>query len=91
MKHIPDNGGGPALQAVLGNQVPFGLSALPPAMPQVTSGKLIPLALTSKSRISSLPNVPSTIAESGFPDFEGDTQQSLEPCQVERQKQLLIY
>ena len=74
MKHIPYNGGGPALQAVLGNQVPFGLSALPPAMPQVTSGKLIPLALTSKTRIASLPNVP-TIAESGFPDFEGDTQQ----------------
>ena len=74
IKHIPYNGGGPALQAVLGNQVPFGLSALPPAMPQVTSGKLIPLALTSKTRIASLPNVP-TIAESGFPDFEGDTQQ----------------
>ena len=74
MKHIPYNGGGPALQAVLGNQVPFGLSALPPAMSQVNSGKLIPLALTSKSRIASLPNVP-TIAESGFPDFEGDTQQ----------------
>jgi tripartite-type tricarboxylate transporter receptor subunit TctC len=74
MKHIPYNGGGPALQAVLGNQVPFGLSALPPAMSQVNSGKLIALALTSKSRIASLPNVP-TIAESGFPDFEGDTQQ----------------
>ena len=74
IKHIPYNGGGPALQAVLGNQVPFGLSALPPAMSQVNSGKLIALALTSKSRIASLPNVP-TIAESGFPDFEGDTQQ----------------
>ena len=74
MKHIPYNGGGPALQAVLGNQVPVGLSALPPAMSQVNSGKLIALALTSKSRIASLPNVP-TIAESGFPDFEGDTQQ----------------
>jgi len=74
MKHIPYNGGGPALQAVLGNQVPLGLSALPPAMSQVSAGKLIPLALTSKTRIATLPNVP-TIAESGFPDFEGDTQQ----------------
>ena len=74
IKHIPYNGGGPALQAVLANQVPFGLSALPPAMSQVNGGKLIALGLTSKSRIASLPNVP-TIAESGFPDFEGDTQQ----------------
>jgi len=74
MKHIPYNGGGPALQAVLANQVPLGLSALPPAMSQVSGGKLVALALTSKSRISTLPNVP-TIAESGFPDFEGDTQQ----------------
>jgi len=74
MKHIPYNGGGPALQAVLANQVPLGLSALPPAMSQVSAGKLIPLALTSKTRIATLPNVP-TIAESGFPDFEGDTQQ----------------
>ena len=74
MKHIPYNGGGPALQAVLGNQVPIGLSALPPAMSQVSGGKLVPIALTSKSRIATLPNAP-TIAESGFPDFEGDTQQ----------------
>jgi tripartite-type tricarboxylate transporter receptor subunit TctC len=74
MKHIPYNGGGPALQAVLGNQVPFGLSALPPAIPQINAGKLTPIAITSKSRMSTMPNIP-TVAESGFPDFEGDTQQ----------------
>jgi tripartite-type tricarboxylate transporter receptor subunit TctC len=73
-KHIPYNGGGPAIQAVLANQVPFGFSALPPATSQINSGKLIPLALTSKSRVSTIPNVP-TIEESGFPDFEADTQQ----------------
>ena len=74
MKHIPYNGGGPALQAVLGNQVPFGLSALPPAIPQINAGKLTPIAITSKSRMSTMPNIP-TVSESGFPDFEGDTQQ----------------
>jgi tripartite-type tricarboxylate transporter receptor subunit TctC len=74
MKHIPYNGGGPALQAVLGHQVPIGFSALPPAMAQINAGKLIPLAITSKVRFTSIPNVP-TIGESGFPDFEGDTQQ----------------
>jgi tripartite-type tricarboxylate transporter receptor subunit TctC len=70
MKHIPYNGGGPSLQAVLSNQVPVALSALPPAMAQINAGKLIPLAITSKSRFSSIPNVP-TISESGFPGFRG--------------------
>ena len=74
MKHIPYNGGGPALQAVLGNQVPIASSALPPAMAQISAGKLIPLAITSKTRFSTIPNIP-TLTESGFPDFEGDTQQ----------------
>lgn len=74
LKHIPYNGGGPALQAVLGHQVPIGFSALPPAMAQINAGKLIPLAITSKTRFAMIPNVP-TISESGFPDFEGDTQQ----------------
>jgi tripartite-type tricarboxylate transporter receptor subunit TctC len=74
MKHIPYNGGGPALQAVLGNQVPIGYSALPPAMAQIKSGKLIPLLISSESRFAELPNVPS-IAEVGFPNAQGDTLQ----------------
>jgi len=74
LKHIPYNGGGPALQAVLGHQVPIGFSALPPAMAQINAGKLIALAITSKTRFAMIPNVP-TISESGFPEFEGDTQQ----------------
>ncbi len=74
LKHIPYNGGGPALQAVLGHQVPIGFSALPPAMAQINAGKLIALAITSKTRFAMIPNVP-TISESGFPEFGGDTQQ----------------
>lgn len=72
--HIPYNGGGPALQAVLGNQVPIGLSALPPAVPQVKGGALRALAVTSTTRSPSLPDVP-TLKESGVTDFEGDTLQ----------------
>ena len=74
IKHIPYNGGGPALQAVLGDQVPIGFSALPPAVPQVKGGKLLALALTSNVRSPALPDVP-TLAESGITDFEGDTLQ----------------
>ena len=72
--HIPYNGGGPALQAVLGNQVPIGLSALPPAVPQVKGWALRALAVTSTTRSPSLPDVP-TLKESGVTDFEGDTLQ----------------
>jgi tripartite-type tricarboxylate transporter receptor subunit TctC len=70
--HIPYKGGGPALQAVLANQVPIGLSAIPPATPQVKAGALRALALTSATRSSSMPDVP-TLNESGVVDFEGDT------------------
>jgi tripartite-type tricarboxylate transporter receptor subunit TctC len=70
--HIPYKGGGPALQAVLANQVPIGLSAIPPAAPQVKGGALRALAITSSIRSTSLPDVP-TLNESGVVDFEGDT------------------
>ena len=74
MQHIPFKGGGPALQAVLGNQVPIGFSTLPPAIAQVKSGKLISIAFTSSSRSPVLPETP-TLGESGVNDVEGETLQ----------------
>ena len=74
MPHIPFNGGGPALQAVLGNQVPIAFSTLPPAMAQVKSGKLIGIAFTSNARSPALPDIP-TLVESGVTDVEGETLQ----------------
>jgi tripartite-type tricarboxylate transporter receptor subunit TctC len=74
MQHIPFNGGGPALQAVLGNQVPIGFSTLPPAIAQVKSGKLVGIAFTSSSRSTVLPDIP-TLVESGIPEVEGETLQ----------------
>ena len=76
IQHVPYNGGGPAVQAVLAGQVPIGFSALPPAVPQVKAGKMRALAVTSLVRAPSLPEVP-TVAESGLADFEGDTLQLL--------------
>ena len=72
--HVPYNGGGPAVQAVLASQVPIGFSALPPAVPLIKAGKMRALAVTSSVRAPSLPEV-ATVAESGIPDFEGDTLQ----------------
>ncbi len=74
MPHIPFNGGGPALQAVLGNQVPIAFSTLPPAIAQVKSGKLVGIAFTSSARSQVLPDTP-TLGESGVTDVEGETLQ----------------
>ena len=70
--HIPYKGAGPAMADVLGNQVPYILSTLAGLIPHVKAGKLKAIALTSKERLPSLPNVP-TIAEGGFPGYDMDT------------------
>ena len=72
--HVPYNGAGPAVLAVLGNQVPIAISGLPPIQPHIKSGVVRALGITSPQRFSALPEVP-TIAESGFPGFEADTPQ----------------
>lgn len=74
--HVPYTGAGPAMQAVLGNQVPLASTALPPAHPQIKSGKVIGLAGTGATRWYDLPDLP-TVMESGFPDFESETFQAL--------------
>ena len=70
--HVPFQGGGPAVTAVLGGQPPLGSISLPPTLPHIKAGKLKALAVTSLKRIDALPNVP-TVVESGFPDFEDYT------------------
>jgi tripartite-type tricarboxylate transporter receptor subunit TctC len=74
LTHVPYNGAGPAVLAIVGNQVPIAFLGLPPAHPHITSKALRPLAITSPQRYPALPDVP-TIAESGFPGFEADTPQ----------------
>lgn len=70
--HIPYNGGGPALTAVLGGNVELVNVALSPAIPLIRSGKLKGIAITGPKRVAALPDVP-TVAESGFPGFEDRT------------------
>jgi tripartite-type tricarboxylate transporter receptor subunit TctC len=73
---VPFNGAGPAITSTIGNQTPIAFTALPPTTPHVKSGSLRALAVTSKSRSSALPEVP-TLAEAGVPDQEADTLQGV--------------
>jgi tripartite-type tricarboxylate transporter receptor subunit TctC len=69
MVHVPYKGTGPALAAVVSGQVQMMIAGLPPALPQVKSGKLRGLAVTSRARSPAAPDIP-TVAESGYPGFE---------------------
>jgi tripartite-type tricarboxylate transporter receptor subunit TctC len=67
--HVPYKGGGPALTELLGNQVNALFSIALSAMPHVRAGRLTGLAVTSRNRTRSAPELP-TVAESGYPGFE---------------------
>lgn len=73
---VPYNGGAPAVQATVSGQTPIGFATLPPAYPQVVSGNLRGLAVTSAKRSPALPNVP-TMAEAGAEDQDSDTMQGI--------------
>ena len=67
--HVPYGGGGPAVQAVLGDVSQLTLLSYAALKGQIAAGKIKPLAVTGTRRLPDLPNVP-TVAESGFPGFE---------------------
>lgn len=56
--HIPYNGGNPAQLALLSGQVDFNFDNLATAAPNIRSGKLKALAVTTLARSPSLPDVP---------------------------------
>lgn len=56
--HIPYNGGNPAQLALLSGQVDFNFDNLATAAPNIRSGKLKALAVTTLQRSAALPNVP---------------------------------
>ncbi|WP_438858060.1 Bug family tripartite tricarboxylate transporter substrate binding protein [Achromobacter spanius] len=67
--HVGYRGSSPALTDVAGGHVDLMYAPLAPALPLIQSGKLIPLAVTTKTRLAELPDVP-TIAETVLPNFD---------------------
>jgi tripartite-type tricarboxylate transporter receptor subunit TctC len=65
MKHLPTNGGGPALTALLGNNAQVMVSAVAPASAQLKAGKVRALACFSAKRAAALAEVP-TLKELGY-------------------------
>ena len=67
--HVPYKGAGEALLALVGGTVDVEISATPTAIPQISSGKVKALAISSPQRLPQLPDVP-TFAEAGLPDYQ---------------------
>lgn len=69
MTHVPYNGSGPSLSALMGGQVTVASDTVVASMPLIKAGKIRPLAVFSPQRLKALPDVP-TLAESGYPNTE---------------------
>ena len=67
--NVPYKGTGQAINELVGGQVQMMMMNMIAAMPQVKSGKLRGLAVTTMKRSPALPDTP-TVAESGLPGFE---------------------
>ncbi len=68
-QHIPYKGSAPAVTDLIGGQVQFMFDNMPASWPHVQSGKLKALAVTTKTRSPSAPDVP-TLEESGIAPFD---------------------
>jgi len=77
MQHVPYKGGaGPAVMDVLAGHVELMFTTLPSAIEQIRSGNVKALAVTTKQRVSALPDVP-TMAESGYANSVSSSWQGL--------------
>jgi tripartite-type tricarboxylate transporter receptor subunit TctC len=74
--HVPYRGVAPAMTDLLGGQIQMLVADVPVLLPQIKSGAIKALAITSRTRISALPDVPTT-AEMGYPRVVSDNWYSL--------------
>ncbi|MEO6321802.1 MAG: tripartite tricarboxylate transporter substrate binding protein, partial [Polaromonas sp.] len=67
--NIVYRGAAPALVDLMAGRVDLMVDNLITSLPQIRAGKLVPIAVTSRERISELPAVP-TLVGSGYPDLD---------------------
>jgi tripartite-type tricarboxylate transporter receptor subunit TctC len=74
--HVPYRGGAPAMQDLIAQRVDYLCIDLPAALPQIESGAIKPIAILSRGRSASLPNLASA-HEQGLTDFEASNWSAL--------------
>jgi tripartite-type tricarboxylate transporter receptor subunit TctC len=72
MTHVPYKGLGPALTDLMGGRIHVIISTIASALPQVKTGKLRPLAVTTASRSAFFPEI-ATMQEAGVKGYEFST------------------
>jgi len=72
LQHIPYKGAAQAMTDLIGGQVQSFMASVPSALVQIKGGTVRGLAVTSATRVGSLPGVP-TVAESGYKGFDANT------------------
>ncbi len=84
MTHVPYRGTAPALNDLMGGYIQLMFSDLGPALPLIKAGKMRALAVTTKQRFASLPDVPP-LNEVGVPGFDAAAWQGvIAPAQTPR-------
>ena len=76
MRQIAYKGGSQAMIDLVGGQIDMVFETVAAAKPMIDAKQVIPLAVTSKKRVSSLPNVPP-LTEAGVPGFEMQSWQGI--------------
>ncbi len=72
LTHVPYQGAGPMLTGLITGQVDVAFDGLGSSASHIRAGSIRPLAVASKERAPSLPDVP-TVAEAGIPEYEVST------------------
>jgi tripartite-type tricarboxylate transporter receptor subunit TctC len=70
LMHVPYRGAAPAVSDTVGGQVKLTISGMPPVVQFLQAGTLKAIAVTSKQRSPSFPNIPAIAETKGFEDFD---------------------
>lgn len=69
LTHVPYKGSAPAVQDLVGGQIDMMFDPVQSVLPHIKGGRIKALAVSSRQRISVLPDVP-TVVEAGYPEYE---------------------